>query len=519
MPTGMRRKPSKLEPINLEEIEQDPGLRGMLSFLEIPPEERARLIALRQRIYQPTDGSDDRVDQPMGYNPVGGSVHPLDKTGHSTSDRREPPMGNKPMGFQAADSGRALLEPSYVAPGSQIKTKPPMGQSPMGGITLPILPQRSTSSEHRRNVDGSAPTPFAASSDLKIEQPSIESPSADRSIGELLAATEANKNLPPYMDIAGIGRRRLRYCTSVQDAHTSGELVAYQALWTHAKRAGRADSAGFVVDLGLKEICFLWKTDHKHAKRLLTALAEKQNIEVIRQPNYQLGLATRYRIFNFSQIHERRRARGLVWVVRTRTTKFVDLQTVNQLIVKQPTGQSPTGDLDFDDEVPMGQQPYPPTGERPEAPMGQPPVAFLIKESSQGNSQGSTSVALAVVTAILHDELNIIDNNAAERIVNGCRAKAPDATAEEIGTLCRYQAQRFRKMQYINNPVAMLIRQLPNSFEGVAFKEFRIAQQQFRQAEQRRREAEREQWRQILEDPAENDEIKRIAQEALGDVS
>ncbi len=70
-------------------------------------------------------------------------------------------------------------------------------------------------------------------------------------------------------------------------------------------------------------------------------------------------------------------------------------------------------------------------------------------------------------------------------------------------------------MPYIKNPIGMLIRQLPNSFEGVAFEDFRKAQRQLQEAEQRRREAERLQWHRILEDPTEDEEMKRIAREAL----
>lgn len=304
----------------------------------------------------------------------------------------------------------------------------------------------------------------------------------------------------------------------MQDAHTPGELVAYQSLWAHAKKIGRADPAGsLIMDLGLKEICSLLKTDHKHAKRLLSALVEKQNLEVIRQPDYQLGLATRYQIFNFSQIHERRRARGLVWVVRTRTTRFIDLQTVNQLLLDSPMGHSPIGGFAFEDEPPMGQQPHPPMGCRPETPMGHSPMAFLIKESYEGNTEGTTSTnAVTAIAAILREELNVIDNNAAERIVAGCRAKAPDASTEELTVLCRDELQRYRKIRSIDNPVGMLIRHLPNSFEGVAFQGFRKARQQLKEAEERRREAESCSWRRILDDPTETEEMKQIARELLG---
>ncbi len=416
-------------------MEQDPGLRGMLSFLETPPEEKARLIALRDRI----DNERSLPDAPASIT--------------------EEPTGQKPM-----------------------------GQSPMGEPPADNIPTG--------------------------EQPEGDTPMGKAPVGQLLVTTETRKDSPPYISVAGVGRRRLHYCTAVQDAHTSGELVAYQSLWLHARKVGRADSGGFIIDLGLKEICSLWNTDHKHAKRLLTALVEKQNIEVIRQPNYQLGLATRYRVFNFSQIYERRRARGLVWVVRTRTTKFVDLQTVDQLLNEQPMGQSPMGDIGFEGETPMGQEPDLPTGQQVETPAGRSPMGFLIKELYEGKFEGSTS-AVAAVAAILREELHVVDSNAAERIVAGCRAKAPDATGEEIVLVCSQQAQRFRRMQSIQNPVGMLIRQMPNSFEGAAFEEFRKARRQLQQAEERRREAERQEWRRILDDPAESEEIKQIAREAL----
>ena len=50
MAAGIRRKQFKLEPLNLEEMMQDPSMRGMLSFLDVPPEEKAKLVALREDV-------------------------------------------------------------------------------------------------------------------------------------------------------------------------------------------------------------------------------------------------------------------------------------------------------------------------------------------------------------------------------------------------------------------------------------------------------------------------------------
>jgi hypothetical protein len=211
-------------------MEQDPGLRGMLSFLDTPPEEKARLVALR-----------DRVDQ--------------------ESSKSYLPMAKQPMGQSEYITDNKI----NIYEGS---SKQPMGRSPM-----------------ENQVD---PSPCVSQNK---ERPVGHSPAGETPRGQLVLNTESRKDSPPYMQVEGVGKRRLHYCASVQDAHTAGELVAYQALWIRAKKTGRIDSAaGYVIDLSLKDICELWKTDHKHAKKLLAVLVEKQNIEVIRQPNYQLGL-------------------------------------------------------------------------------------------------------------------------------------------------------------------------------------------------------------------------------------
>ena len=333
--------------------------------------------------------------------------------------------------------------------------------------------------------------------------------------GQLLLETATRRGSPPSIEIEGVGRRRLQYCSTVQDAHTSGELVAYQALWIHAKKNGRADATGYIIDLSLRQLCPLWKTDHKHAKHLLTALVEKQNIEVIRLPNYQLGLATRYRVFDFGAILQRRVARGMVWVVRTRTTRFVALPTVSRLISEQPVGHSPMGELDLDSESPMGEQPKPPAGEQPDRPMGQQPTV-LIKEVILGSPEGNTTTtagdpAVSVIAAILREELSTVDNDAAMHIVANCRAKAPDASPREFDLLGRSLAQRLKTIRSVENPVAIMITRLSRSFEGDAFRDFREAERQLKEQQIRR-------CQYAIDDPEEFEEVKEQARAKLAEL-
>jgi hypothetical protein len=143
------------------------------------------------------------------------------------------------------------------------------------------------------------------------------------------------------MEVEGRGKRPLRYCRTVQDGHTSSEELAYQGLWAHAQRHGQTDADGSqVVDLALSQLRTILNTDHKNVKRLLTSLISKLALEIVRPPDYRRAICTRYRLFNYEQILERRRTANMLWVVRTRTVRFVPVEIVQQLLLSdQPMGE------------------------------------------------------------------------------------------------------------------------------------------------------------------------------------
>ena len=144
------------------------------------------------------------------------------------------------------------------------------------------------------------------------------------------------------MEVEGRGRRPLRFCRTAQDGHTSSEQLAYQVLCSQARKYGQAEPSGScLLDIGLSQLCLLLNTDHKNVKRLIASLQAKLAVEVVRQPDYRLAIPTRYRIFTHDQILSRRRGAGLVWVIRTRTIRFVDLETVNRLVGEQQIDDTP----------------------------------------------------------------------------------------------------------------------------------------------------------------------------------
>jgi len=137
------------------------------------------------------------------------------------------------------------------------------------------------------------------------------------------------------MEVEGRGKRPLRYCRTAQDGHTSSEEIAYQALWAHARRHGQTDADGsWVVDLALSQLRTILNTDHKNVKRLVISLKSKLALEIVRPPDYRRAICTRYRIFNPGQILERRRTADMLWVVRTRTVRFVPVEIVNRLLLE-----------------------------------------------------------------------------------------------------------------------------------------------------------------------------------------
>lgn len=97
-------------PIDLDEIEHDPGFRGMLSFLEVSPEEKRRQLALRDKAER---------QPPMGELPTGQS-----------------PMGQSPMAQQPI--------------GDKLMGQPPIGQPPMGESEPDAIPSMEVEGRGRR---------------------------------------------------------------------------------------------------------------------------------------------------------------------------------------------------------------------------------------------------------------------------------------------------------------------------------------------------------------------------------
>jgi hypothetical protein len=406
--------------------------------------------------------------QPMGESPL--NQTPIGDNPMGELPISQQPAGDSPVGDRPSAEGswnRSGLTGSSERPtGGSLQGDSPLGQLPTG---------RSLSSDASgaHSPVGEIPmgqqpmdTP-AKLSPARLPVPLL--PMSDSPMGHLPVGQPPPLASPyaiPYMEVEGRGKRPLRFCRTVQDGHTSSEQIAYQAIWTFARRSGRPDADGSqLVDLSVSQLCALLGTDHKQVKRLVHALEEKLAIEVVRQPDFRLAHPTRYRIYNYTKILERRRSAGLVWVVRTRAVRFVDPATVEALLLDSPMGQSPVGDLSQDSDPPTGQSPEIPIGQPPESPMGQSPghISNRVSESIGGTEP---STAPPLITGAIIREFGFVDDDALQTLVRKCRDSAPDATDEEIAELAAMQARRIRQMRGVDNPVGLLITQVARCFKG-----------------------------------------------------
>jgi hypothetical protein len=469
MAERQRHRKVKLEPISLEELAQTPGLTGMLSYLQRPPNE-----------FPPPEFSDSAATDELPAN-------------------TEPAVVSDTAVQSADSSGAPELSAIRL-----ITDYPVSSQSGSGApeVTAPALNSKGSPA-----ADLAGPGTIHASS--RITAPSFTAPEFTVPSSGAVNSTAPELAILSPDETDYVYVRQVRYTPvrvdTVQDGHTHGEQALYATLWRLARRTQTPSVRSIII--GERTLAAEVPMSYSSVQDNLRALVAKHSIAIIPRG---ANRPKTYLVYDYDEVLRRRRAAGLLYAIRR--TSSVTLVTYGAPELGAPYVDAPS----FGAPLPTT------TAPKPAAPRIN--ATALTFTTSGAPSPGasyigsqeliSTTTTLAIA-AVLREELAVVDNNAAERIVAGCRAKAPDATDEEISTLCREQARRYRSMRSINNPVGMLIRQLPSSFEGAAFAEFRKAQRQLRTAENRRREVESAQWRRVLDDTNESEEMKAIAREAL----
>lgn len=420
MPKG---KP--IEPLDLEELESNPSLNGMLDFRESPITSAASIA------------NTDRT--PIGRAPIG------------------PASVQRPISAKISHSTSAAIATGGFAP---------TGLVPIG-------------SDVTRDV--------------------ISGPVLADVLAEL-----ADLPRPPK------SRGKTLRAARVEDGHSATQDALYWYLWRSGKHVNGSRSR--FVQAGYGQIQAGLGIDRSNVQDAIRELQKKLSIRILKAST--VGSATVYEVFSCEDILAKRKSEGLVWV-RKFGTRRADLLTSPEDESAAPIGLAPTGLTDGGGVTPTGS-----VGLAPTEGVGLTPIQ-LVRQ--QANSKTQTSTALAIVIRSIQEELGVADDSAAKRILQSCYQQAPDATDEELEFHVRQQACRVRKSKRVENPLGLLIAQIPKCFEGESFRQFRDVRRQqeeqgreARLAEEARRQEEAAQLRAKLGDPDTSEEEKSLIRRILG---
>src|SRR5215471_5448842 len=114
---------------------------------------------------------------------------------------------------------------------------------------------------------------------------------------------------------------KIRRAVKVQDGHSTGEQLVYQALWNSASVESPDTRLIRIGYGGLQSLCGLDKTN---CKDNIQSLIRKLAIEVVSPFSVQRNQGNVYRIFSANAILKRRKAAGMDWVIRNKGVRFVE---------------------------------------------------------------------------------------------------------------------------------------------------------------------------------------------------
>lgn len=300
----------------------------------------------------------------------------------------------------------------------------------------------------------------------------------------------------------------IRPYDNVQQAHTASEHLVYTTMW---KLLGTRDDEGTSREgkLSLSQLTSRVSISRRNLRRVLHSLIEKLAIDVTEFEDRANAIPRSYRVWGFRATIERRRREGYNYIYRNRN--YITLARLyrapgDNLTPAYPSASSHNFTPETGDSLPS----------RPEDNLTSESLDNLTPEArdnltvapeaklasslrkKESNPLATTS---SLILEALHQTLGYADDDAVQRILTGCRQKAPDARELEIVDFIRVHAPRIRRNRGIDNPMGALIRYIPQCFEGKSFRKYR--------------ESQFELWQQVLEDPDSTEEDRQMARDYL----
>lgn len=244
----------------------------------------------------------------------------------------------------------------------------------------------------------------------------------------------------------------------LQDSLSFGEEALYNALWANAEQLS---SDAKVISIGFERMSRLARLTDKNCKINCKSLIGKNVIEILAETDFRAGRT--YKVYNFKSALQRQKDAGLTHVIRTRGVQFVDPISGHALT---PTAHNRrVATMVQTTPVKSELTRVRSTGLTGVKSANSTPVNST-NSSLLRHPESQPSTAIADLVCVLQDELAIGDGDAARQIIRACRTNAPDATDEDIARCVRSEARRIRLNRRIENPVGLLITQVPKCFQG-----------------------------------------------------
>jgi hypothetical protein len=474
-----RSRKSKLEPYTIDELLNNPSMRGLVSFLDVHPEKR-------------TVEKNPRADESATADIV---VFPAPGTHVAPEVPVKPPA---PYEAMQTVTSRDVVSSDIVS--SDLP-------SPDVITAVPIWPESGHASPVQEAI-----SPVRLSSELTSPDV-IEVPPVVHSFKPPTAVhlqTPVPAPLPSRRRVIYVGDR-------AQNAHTPSENVFYSWVWRHGRPQ---DEDTRVLALKVPIIAYELNMAERNTRFLIDRMIRKLAIESL--PGWIQGQQTgkTYAVYSFRRILERRRNAGLLYALKGKGVELITEEQARQYAVKQT---SPILE-DYGDEQPETSPDVLPLDpllipQRTSRDSNCTTSSDVLADPSLYKSKNTTQETTEPTRqlALLLSAWTTIDDDAVRQIFQSCRRGTPDCTPEEVATFARTKLPLINSGK-IDNPTGLLIRTVPKFFENggsIALKQMRDDTRKRREEDERRALELRDQQLSILEDPNATDEDKEWARQML----
>ena len=467
------------------------------------------------------DNGLDSWHSPTGDTPVGESQVEMTESDELTSWGEPVPTGDIPIGSRMQDSAEA--DARYTLSGSM----------PIGGSCL-----------DGREIDNPVLSAESAPLDIQLTDESRGTgESSRRGAGEIGLPGDVTDFDVRGLALPGVAaqppryRQKIRLASDVQDGHSNGEQLLYQALW----RVGKQETPETkLVTIGYGGMHDIAKLDRSNCKKNILSLIEKLAVETVGKHSVQRNVGKTYRVYSYSAILRRRKQAGMLYIVRANGVRFVrpdeNLLTGYQVSLthfqmnhtESPIGYTPIGGLvPPQSELPIGNidnPPIAPLGKIHIGPIGEAPRVYKKPKEETNNLTQQTSTTSIVEATLgqlsksLNEVLPFIDDQAVRFLWSECRSRVADCSVSEVIYFTKAKAAVLAGGK-IQNPIGFLLAAVPKCFEGQSFLAFRRAQREQEDAETRLRLQREETQRQAEEDTKREIEVYTRAEETLNSMS